>query len=372
MERSLLNNRPMQIFALTTRGLEALSAHEIAGLAGLRISAIGYRQVQASCDQRAGLGRLLSLRTVDDVFIDLAHWAELGRPRSTLETIRRRAAALDLDAALAACATLRPIRHAPVFSTTASFVGRRNYSSDEIKQALADGIASSYGWRYSPDDAEADLNIRMFIEHEAALVGLRLAQRPLQERSYKQAHLPGSLKPPVAAGLALLAEAHDARLLDPCCGAGTILIEAALQGAQAQGGDIRPAALAAAEANARAAGVSVTLQQWDARSLPLPDASLDCVISNLPWGRQIVVDAALIEFYRRAVAEMQRVLVPGGRLVLLTQLPELLGDIEIARRATIEISLFGQSPTISVFQTPQPAAPPAPLPGAEYQLGAPR
>ncbi len=83
----------------------------------------------------------------------------------------------------------------------------------------------------------AELNVRLFIEHAEALVGLRLGATPLHRRSYKQAQRPGSLKPPVAAALLeLLAPQPGERLLDPCCGVGTILVEAARRGGLARGG----------------------------------------------------------------------------------------------------------------------------------------
>src|SRR5690606_6071122 len=154
---------------------------------------------------------------------------------------------------------------------------------------------------------------------ESALVGMRLAAAPLYKRAYKQEHVPGSLKPSVAAALLFLADITPGQhVLDPCCGAGTILIEAAAIGAKARGGDQEDTAIAAARANAEAAGVTIEVQTWDARTLPLEDASVDAVVTNLPWGRQVEVDAGLADFYRAVCAEMERVLVEGGRIVLLT------------------------------------------------------
>ena len=337
----------MKLFALTTRGLESIGAAELEQRADVTISAIAYRRIalQATGDP----GALLDLRTIDDLFVDIGCWTDIGRPRSTLETVRRRATQLDLSAALRLCATVRTIPARPSFSVTASFVGKRNYSSDEIKAALAEGIAASYGWPYHADDRLADLNIRIFIEHEQAFVGVRLSGQPLHERRYKQVHRPGSLKPTVAAALALLAGAQPGMLLvDPCCGAGTIPIEAALAGALAQGGDHDPEAVVAAQRNVQAAGLDLPIQRWDVRDLPLGSASVASVATNLPWGRQIAVDAALVTFYRQALHEIARVLVPGGRLAILTSLPELL-QTSLRPTRTLPISLFGQTPTIAVF-----------------------
>src|SRR5205085_6385556 len=206
----------------------------------------------------------------DDVFLDMATWHGIGRPRRALGTLRALSASIDLHEAAHTCAGLRPLRTPPTFAVTASFVGKRNYSTAEIKHEIAAGVEGGHGWTYCRDDAAADLTIRLFIEHDVAFVGVRLGKGAPSKRPYKQVHLPGSLKPPVAAALVRLAEAAPGlRLLDPCCGAGTILVEAALRGAVVLGGDSDPAAVAAARVNAAAAGVSAEFRRWDAQALPI-------------------------------------------------------------------------------------------------------
>jgi 23S rRNA G2445 N2-methylase RlmL len=341
-----------RVFALTTRGLESTSAGESAALPGVTVTQVAYRRVAAAC---AGpLEPLLGLRTVDDVFLDVATWHGIGRPRRALATLRALSTRINLHAASRTCAGLRALRTPPTFAVTASFVGKRNYSTAEIKQAIAAGVEAGYGWTYCRDDAVADLTIRLFIEHDVAFVGVRLGKTALAKRPYKQAHLPGSLKPPVAAALVTLAEVGPGlRLLDPCCGAGTILVEAELGGAVVLGGDSDPSAVAAARANVEAAGVSAEIRQWDAQALPIASASIDRIVSNLPWGRQVAVDAALATFYRRTCSEMRRVLAPGGRIALLTSTPHLLDLLDVRCEKEIQISLFGQTPTIIIAVSPQ-------------------
>ncbi len=312
----------MQIFALTTRGLEDVTAAELAALPGAAVADIAYRRVAAEIADPAPL---LGLRTADDVFASAATWDGIARPRTTLTTLERLSRALDLRDAAAACAELRDFARPPTFAVTASFVGKRNYSTDEIKLAVAAGVEHSHGWSYSADDGAADLNLRVFIEHEVAFVGVRLGQTALHARPYKLEHLAGSLKPPVAAALIHLAgAAAGLRLVDPCCGAGTVLIEAALLGLAARGGDLDPAAVAAAQRNVAAAAVSVSVEQWDAAALPLADGSADRAVTNLPWGRQVVADGALATLYRQTLAELGRVLVPGGQAATLTTSPALV------------------------------------------------
>jgi 23S rRNA G2445 N2-methylase RlmL len=241
----------------------------------------------------------------------------------------------------------------PTFSLTVSFVGKRNYTSEEIKAVLASEIERTHrGWTYQQDDREASLNVRVFLEHEMATVGVRVGKTALHERRYQRAHLPGALKPSIAAALVLFAQATaTTRVLDPCCGSGTILIEAALQGTIVRGGDCNPLAVAATQVNLAAAGIKAPVQLWDATSLPIADAAVDCVITNLPWGRQVQVQEDLSSLYQRMFAQMRRVLAPLGCLVLLTNAPEEIDPLDLSCVEQIEVSLFGQRPTILVFSS---------------------
>jgi tRNA (guanine6-N2)-methyltransferase len=337
-----------KIFVITTRGLEPISANELAAMPSVVINQIAYRRVFASC--QGPLAPLLSLRTVDDVFLYLATWSEIDRARQTLSRLRVASTKLDLKAALAICEQVRPIQSPPTFSVTANFVGKRNYNTDEIKQACAEGIAEQQNWVYSENDAQADLNVRVFIEGDIAVIGVRLGARSLSKRPYKQQHVPGSLKPAVAAALLALGDTTPGtRILDPCCGAGTILIEAAASGATTWGGDIDSQALASAQINATQAGAVVQLNRWDARALPISDRSIDRIISNLPWGRAVSIDSSLPILYQEITEEIQRVLAPGGQIVLLTNLPDLVQFKRLKCDKQIEISLFGQTPTIMAW-----------------------
>lgn len=336
------------LFAVTVRGLERVCAGEMARL-GAAVTDCGYRRVHAT--HAGDLRPLLALSTADDLFLEISRWSAIDHTRAALAQLQTLAEALPLRDGLARCARLRPIERQPRFSVTANFVGRRNYSSDEIKTALAAGIEAGQGWVYTPDDREAALNVRIFIEHTEALIGLRLASTPLHRREYKQEQRPGSLKPPVAAALLELVglEAGET-FLDPCCGAGTILVEAARRGAVAQGGDNDADAVAATLANAAHAGVALSVEKWDARSLPLADGSVDAIACNLPWDRQVAIDGDEAAFYAALCAEMERVLRPGGRAALLTSKPELLQFERLVCREQVEISLFGQRPVIGVFE----------------------
>jgi ubiquinone/menaquinone biosynthesis C-methylase UbiE len=75
------------------------------------------------------------------------------------------------------------------------------------------------------------------------------------------------------------------------------------------GVDLSPAMLQVARDRARRLGLEVDLREADGQALPFPDAAFDTVVCTL--------SLCTIPDARRAVAEMHRVLRPGGRLLLL-------------------------------------------------------
>lgn len=336
------------VFVLTTRGLEAITAQEITALTDVDIQDVSYRRITALCDHPV---QLLQLRTADDAFLSLDHWTDIGHTRDMLAVFCERATQLNFRSALKTLRTLRPLPETPMFAVTASFVGKRNFSSEEIKTAVADGITQSTGWAYSADDRSASLNIRVFIEHHHAYIGLRLSDHPLHERDDRAVERVGALKPSIAAALVQLAEIKNTEtLLDLCCGSGTILIEAARMGIKVLGGDLDVQAVQTARKNMRAAGQHFRVDVWDARSLPVSTESVDAVVSNLPWGRQIVVDETLASVYQDILLESERVLKAGGKAIFLTTSPQLLQGSALRMVDQKEISVFGQNASVCLFE----------------------
>lgn len=80
-------------------------------------------------------------------------------------------------------------------------------------------------------------------------------------------------------------------------------------GVTVTGVELSPAMLAVARRRAAGLGLGVELREGDAQALPFGDARFDTVVCAL--------SLCTIPDPRAAVAEMRRVLVPGGRLLLL-------------------------------------------------------
>ena len=213
---------------------------------------------------------LLDLRGVDDIYVHAARLTGLDHTRASLARLTEKIAPMDLLPALEVCAAVRPISTAPTYRVTASHLGRRNYSRYDVESAVATALTGNLPWRFVLNDAEEqepELDLRVLLEDDWALLGLRLGALPLHRRAYKVASRPGSLKPPVAYCLGLLAAlAPGDVVLDPACGAGTILVEAAalVPSGVVCGGDLDPSALETAQANLQAAGMSAVLIELSA------------------------------------------------------------------------------------------------------------
>lgn len=96
------------------------------------------------------------------------------------------------------------------------------------------------------------------------------------------------------------------RILDLGTGTGVLARRFARQGAAVAGIDVAPEQVEMARALAEAEGVTVDFRVAPVEQTPFPDASFDVATANQCW---LYFDAA------RAIAEMRRVLRPGGWIV---------------------------------------------------------
>lgn len=104
-------------------------------------------------------------------------------------------------------------------------------------------------------------------------------------------------------------------ILDPFCGTGGTLIEAALIGCRAAGTDADLDMIAGSRKNLPAAMAAIA----DARHLPFPDQSIDHVVSDLPYGQSVtIIGNGLNDLYQLALSEIKRVVKKGNHSVLVT------------------------------------------------------
>ena len=268
-----------------------------------------------------------SLNTAEDVFVLVARARGVQADRRGLSELA--AATLTsrlLDAGLrtfSACWDQTPRTFRVVARKTGEHVYRRVDAQRAVESALRTRLP-----QVQLVDDNADAEFWLTIIGATALLGLRLSSAAMRSHSYPFTSLPAALKPGIARAMAHLSQPSPTdRILDPLCGAGTLLLERAAVGPweALAGGDRDPEALSVARANAAAAGLNVHLEQWDALDLPLPDRCVDVALTNPPFGKRLEIPGhEAYPFYRRLLSELCRVLVPEGRLVLITSQTEAM------------------------------------------------
>jgi tRNA (guanine6-N2)-methyltransferase len=344
--------------ARTTAGTEEIAWLDLQRLPSARLVALGRRRIEF--EYSGSVQHLLTLQSVDDVYVWVGRLRDLNRSRLSLRRIAQQITSLPLSAAVQVCRQVRTVSDRPSFAVTASLVGRRNYSRYDVADAIRDGLGPHCDWTFVENKAGAlptEIDLRILIEGQEGHVGVRLGKSPLHRRAYKVRNRPGSLKPPVAYCLVLLAGIRPGEtVLDPMCGVGTIPIEAAtaFDAGSVWGLDNDAATVYDALRNAHQAEADVRFLNGDATQLPFSDGCVDGIVCNLPWGKQAQTQRSLRETYASALAEFSRVLRQKGRAVLLTDRTGLLlqrverqPDLHLAFAR--QISLFGSHPTICVL-----------------------
>jgi 23S rRNA G2445 N2-methylase RlmL len=194
-------------------------------------------------------------------------------------------------------------------------------------QRLHAELAKPFGLRTTYDEGDLLLRLRRSDTGWDAL--LRISPRPLATRAWRVRNFAGAPNASLAYAMARLTIPHpDDRVLNLCCGSGTLLVERCLLGPTqwVLGIDNSQDALACARANLSAAGIAkyARLELDDVTHLPLDDASVDVILADLPFGQLSGSHRENERLYPLILAEAGRVAMPGTRMVLLTHEIRLL------------------------------------------------
>ena len=193
-----------------------------------------------------------------------------------------------------------------------------------VLQRLREAIAAHTGLVYDAEEGDLLLRIRAADLHGSGWETLtRLTPRPLSARAWRVCNLPGALNATIAAAMIEMTRPRaDDRFLNLMCGSGTLLIERLLRAPQqaAAGCDTDPQALRCAARNLQAAKAEASgeLFPMDATRLKLPDAGIDVICADLPWGQLHGSHESNTALYPRVLAEAGRVAAPGARAVFIT------------------------------------------------------
>jgi 23S rRNA (guanine2445-N2)-methyltransferase / 23S rRNA (guanine2069-N7)-methyltransferase len=217
-----VDGRDRQFLASAPRGLADLLARELVafGALGAKERSTG---VAFTGDLRVAYRACMESRIANRVFLELGRFEV-----ADAEGFYRAARGIDWSAHLAPGATL-----ACDFSGRHPLINHTHFGALKLKDAIVDSLRDSTGAR--PDVALDRPSVRVHAHANGAVitVSLDLSGESLHRRGYRGAAGEAPLKENVAAGMLMRCgwpemAASGAQFLDPMCGSGTLVIEAAM------------------------------------------------------------------------------------------------------------------------------------------------
>jgi len=204
--------------AKTQFGLEEVLAGELKALGASNVVAHN-RAVSFEGSREVMYKANLHLRTALKVLIPLEKFRATNE-RDLYEEIRRIRwdKYLDVDGTLAIHSSVR-----------SDFFNHSQYVSQKAKDAIVDGFRDIYNRRPSVDLTKPDLSLDIHIFKDEVTLSLDTTAESLHRRGYRGENTLAPVNEVLAAGMIMLT-GWDGKgnFVDPMCGSGTLLIEAAL------------------------------------------------------------------------------------------------------------------------------------------------
>ncbi|MCK8783061.1 class I SAM-dependent RNA methyltransferase [Roseomonas sp. NAR14] len=195
------------------------------------------------------------------------------------------------------------------FRVEAACAGSRLYHSGAVAERIATAVRETLGAPYSP---EAGIAVMARLEHDVCTVSVDTSGEALHRRGYKEAVNAAPMRETMAS-LFLRQCGYDGGepVLDPMCGSGTFVIEAAEIAARLNPGRARRFAfeqLATFDAEAWARMRAVRSERPPAATCHGSDRDAGAIAMSLANAARAGV-AAHTEFHRATISELQP---PGG------------------------------------------------------------
>lgn len=211
----------MQTFELIAPchfGLESVVKNEIYDL-GYEITEVDDGRVTFEGDAEAIVRANLSLRTAERVLLKIGSFHA-----ETFEDLFQGTRALPWEELLP--------KDARFWVTKASSVKSKLFSPSDIqsvmKKAMVSRMSEHYGLTQFPETG-ASYPVRVFIKKDEVTVAIDTTGESLHKRGYRKYKVQAPIAENLAAGLIALTPWRPGRMLvDPFCGSGTFLIEAAM------------------------------------------------------------------------------------------------------------------------------------------------
>ncbi|MEI7236887.1 bifunctional 23S rRNA (guanine(2069)-N(7))-methyltransferase RlmK/23S rRNA (guanine(2445)-N(2))-methyltransferase RlmL [Pectobacterium brasiliense] len=354
------------LFASTARGLEELLKSELESL-GAQSCAVVQGGVHFEGDNRLLYQSLLWSRLASRILLPLNEF----KVHSDLD-LYLGVQAIDWSTIFSIDKTF-----AVHFTGTNEDIRNSQYGALKVKDAIVDSFTRKTGQRPDVAKQQPDIRVNVFLQRDTASVSLDLSGDGLHQRGYRDLAGLAPLKENLAAAIVLRSGwKNGTPLVDPMCGSGTLLIEAAMiaadrapglhrthwgfnawlkhdaelwrevtaeaqqrarQGLQATtsrffGSDNDRRVIEIAKANARRAGVAelISFDVRDAAQLknPLPEGPRGTVVSNPPYGERLESEPALIALHNMLGRKMKSDF-GGWQLSLFSASPELLSCLQL-------------------------------------------
>ncbi|MCA6954257.1 bifunctional 23S rRNA (guanine(2069)-N(7))-methyltransferase RlmK/23S rRNA (guanine(2445)-N(2))-methyltransferase RlmL [Pectobacterium polaris] len=354
------------LFASTARGLEELLKSELESL-GAQSCAVVQGGVHFEGDNRLLYQSLLWSRLASRILLPLNEF----KVHSDLD-LYLGVQAIDWSTIFSIDKTF-----AVHFTGTNEDIRNSQYGALKVKDAIVDSFTRKIGQRPDVAKQQPDIRVNVFLQRDMASVSLDLSGDGLHQRGYRDLAGLAPLKENLAAAIVLRSGWQNGTpLVDPMCGSGTLLIEAAMiasdrapglhrthwgfnawlkhdaelwrevtteaqqrasQGLQTTtsrffGSDNDRRVIEIAKANARRAGVAelISFDVRDAAQLknPLPEGPKGTVVSNPPYGERLESEPALIALHNMLGRKMKSDF-GGWQLSLFSASPELLSCLQL-------------------------------------------
>jgi len=370
---SVSSAAPLNFIASCPRGLADLLLQELKSL-GVEDARERGTGVAFTATLAQAYGACLWSRTANRVFLVLAQY-EAPDTEAFYAGARR----VDWKAHIGPGATL-----ACDFSGQHPAITHTQFGAQKLKDAIVDSLREWAGYRPDVQRDRPDVRVHAHAHGAQVTVSLDLSGESLHRRGYRAQQGEAPLKENVAAGMLLRAgwpalAAQGAPLLDPMCGSGTLVIEAALiaadiapglgrdyfgfsgwkghdaalwqrlldeagqrrgqvplAGVPLRGIDRDAAAIHAAVTNARRAGVAERVQFSMgvlAEAAPLPGERAGLVVTNPPYGVRLE-DEASARATHRELGAILRERFDGWQAAVITGSPEMGLELGIRARRT--------------------------------------
>ncbi len=214
-----MQNKNYKMLATTLFGLEEVLAKELRGLGAQNVM-IGTRNVSFIGDKGFMYKANIALRTAIRILKPIRSFTVVDE-----ESLYNKLKALPWEEYLHKTGSfaINSVVHSQDFTSNSHYISLKS------KDAIVDFFRDKYGERPDVDLRHPDLRIHVHIQHQTCTVSLDSSGDSLHKRGYRTATNIAPINEVLAAGLVLLT-GYDGgtHLVDPMCGSGTILIEAAM------------------------------------------------------------------------------------------------------------------------------------------------